>query len=325
MGKIAFIIGEQFVYWSPLILLAACVAAAFVFLSLHLLGGGKLLRGILIVVIAVVPCVVLGRLIYWYCRPDAFASFSRALSGFDSSGCALAGVFAGCLLAACLARGFGLTDSLPHCLDAMSLAGGVGISVGRLNHLFNSFDRGQVVESVRAFPLVYPVENNVTGAPEYRLATFMLQAMATAVITVVLVAVYLRGKKTGKLPGGDVCLLFLLCYGACQIFFDSTRYDSLFLRSNGFVSMVQILGLVGVLVAVVLPSIRMVKNRGFRWWQLALWGGVLALLTTVGIMEYFVQRRANDAAFFYSFMVAALLGVIVLGVTIHQLSLNRKK
>ena len=227
---------------------------------------------------------------------------------------------AGCLLAACIGRGLGLVKELPRCLDHMALAGGLGIAVGRLNHLFNTFDRGQVVESVRVFPLVYPVENSVTGAEEYRLATFMLQAMAALVITAVLTAVYLKNR--GRLPGGDVCLLFLLAYGACQIFFDSTRYDSLFLRSNGFVSMVQILGAVAVVLPVVLFSVRMVRRRGFRRWALALWGGVLGLLTVAGIMEYFVQRRANDAAFFYTFMVIALLGVIALGGVIHGLSLQ---
>ena len=40
MGKIAFIIGEWFVYWSPLILLLAAVAAALAFLALQQLDGG---------------------------------------------------------------------------------------------------------------------------------------------------------------------------------------------------------------------------------------------------------------------------------------------
>ena len=58
-----------------------------------------------------------------------------------------------------------------------------------------------------------------------------------------------------KVADGDVCLLFLLCYGALQIVCDSTRYDSLFLRSNGFISIVQILGLVGMVAALTVQAL----------------------------------------------------------------------
>ena len=104
MGKIAFIIGEWFVYWSPLILLLAALAAALAFLALRQLDGDALWRGVLLVLLALTPSLVLGRLIYWYCRPDSFQSLYEAMTGMDGSCLALVGAFAGCLLAACIGR-----------------------------------------------------------------------------------------------------------------------------------------------------------------------------------------------------------------------------
>ena len=119
-----------------------------------------------------------------------------------------------------------------------------------------------------------------------------------------------------------ICLLVALCYGASQVLLDSTRYDSLFLRSNGFVSMVQILGAVIMAVSIVLFSIRMVKTNGFKWWFVALWTGIVGLLTCAGIMEYLVQRRGNEAATFYNVMSLSLLGVVGITVAIRILAVR---
>ena len=70
-----------------------------------------------------------------------------------------------------------------------------------------------------------------------------------------------------KRKDGDTALIFLLLYGASQIVLDSTRYDKLFFRSNGFVSVVQVLGALGLLLVIVVFSARMVKARGFRFWN----------------------------------------------------------
>ena len=136
--------------------------------------------------------------------------------------------------------------------------------MGRLACLFTSADRGDIIEGITSLPLVYPAANAVTGEPEYRLATFMLQAIITGIIFLSLAVFYKCGKRRRNLRDGDTCLIFLLTYGASQIVLDSTRYDSLFMRSNGFISLVQILGLVFLLIAIGSFSYRMVRIIGFR-------------------------------------------------------------
>ena len=46
--------------------------------------------------------------------------------------------------------------------------------------------------------------------------------------------------KNGKPSNGMTFLIFTVIFFSTEILMDSTRYDALFLRSNGFVSLMQI-------------------------------------------------------------------------------------
>lgn len=323
MDRIAFIIGETFIFWSPIILALAAFTAICWFLGLYIGRSANGIGAFLAVPPAFVLSMVLSRLVHWYCRTDSYASLEAALSDFTTGGYALVGVFAGCILTACALRLVRIIKDLPEMLDCMALAGAAGISVGRLSSLFNSSDRGDVLADITELPLAYPVTNAVTGAQEYRLATFMLQSLVTAGIFAVLLVFWLLMKRKGK--SGDTFLLFSLMYGAAQVVFDSTRYDSLYLRSNGFVSMVQIVGAVGIVLALVLFSIRMVRSRGWKYWFLAFWIGILGLLGGAGYMEYYVQRHGDQALFAYTVMSGCLIGVILIGVVLYILAVTAEQ
>lgn len=326
MERIAFIIGETFIYWSSLILVLAVVAAIFLFLGTYIGKSRNVLGAVLAVPMALVLSMVLSRLVHWYCRADAYESMQSALTDYSTGGYALMGVFFGCILVACVLRLLRITKNLPEMLDCMSLAGGVGIVVGRMASFFNTSDRGMLLEGITELPLVFPVNNAVTGEVEYRMATFMLQAIATGVIVVVLALVWLLGqRKNHKIKDGDVTLLFLLAYGACQILFDSTRYDSLFMRSNGFISIVQILGAVGLVLGIVVFSVRMVKAMGWKWGFLGFWIGMLALIGCAGYMEYYVQRHGHLFVFSYSVMGGCLLVTIALAVVVYCLAVSHER
>ena len=93
---------------------------------------------------------------------------------------------------------------------------------------------------------------------------------------------------------------------------DSTRYDSLFFRSNGFISIVQVLAALAIALAAIVFSVRMVKANGWNKWYLLLWVVLAALVGGVGYMEYYVQRHGDQAVFAYSVMSACLVGFVVL-------------
>ena len=319
MDKIGFIIGETFLYWNSIILTLGAVTAICFFLSFYLKRPGNGAAAALLVPMSIILGLALARLIHWYCRVDSYDSLKAAMTDFSRGGFALMGVFFGTALAACLLRVLGVIRNLPETFDCLSLGGAAGIAVGRLACFFTSADRGDVIEGLTSLPLVYPAPNAVTGEPEYRLATFVLQAMVAGAIFLCLTVCFLRGRRKGTLRDGDTCLVFLLTYGASQILLDSTRYDSLFMRSNGFISLVQILGLVFFLTALILFSIRLVRRYGFRGWMLGLWLPIAALLGVAAYMEYYVQRHGDQALFAYGTMGICLILAVGLTLSIRRM------
>ncbi len=320
MDKIAYILGQTTIYWNSIILTLAVAAAAFFFLAFYIGKCGNAVAGFAAIPVSIVFSVIYGRLFHWYFLPSYYGGFFSAMTDYTSGGYALMGVFLGCLLAAALLRMLCFHRNLPEMLDCMSLAGCAGICMGRLASFFNSSDRGGIIESVRSLPFVYPVTNAVSGAVEYRLATFVIQSMAAFVLLIALSAFYIRGQKRGNLKDGDTCLIFLMCYGCSQVVLDSTRYDSLFFRSNGFVSVVQVLGAVALAAVIVVFSVRMVKARGFKIWQVPVWMLMAAGMGCAGYMEYYVQRHGNAAAFAYSVMSVCLAVVIALTLLVRLLA-----
>lgn len=325
MDKIAFYSGSTAIYWNSVILTLAAATAICFFLAFYLGKSGNGAAGFAVVPVSMVLSLVFARFFHWYCQSDSYTGFTAAMTNYAEGGYALMGVFLGCVLAAALTRVICLHRNLPEMLDAMSMAACAGMAVGRLSALFNASDRGQVLMNFRSLPIASPVNNAVSGAVEYRLATFALQSMVALALFIGLAVFYNKGQKRGKLRDGDTCLLFLLLYGASQVVLDSTRYDSLFFRSNGFVSVVQVLGAVALVLAVILFSRRMVKARGFQAWQIFLWLLIGIAIGGAGYMEYYVQRRGNEALFAYSVMSGCLLFVILLTLLIRFLAVRVEK
>ncbi len=323
MDKIAYISGDLILYWNSIVLTLAALVAILYFLAFYIGKGGNAVAAFAAVPVALVLSLVFSRFFHWYCRADSYESFTAAMTDYSSGGYALMGVFLGCFLTAAALRLLRLDRSMGEMLDCMSIAGCAGIAVGRLASFFNSSDRGSVLANFQSLPFAYPVTNAVSGATEYRLATFVFQALVALVLFAGLAVFYIRGGK--KLKNGDTCLIFLMIYGASQVVLDSTRYDSLFFRSNGFVSVVQVLGALGLGLAIWIFSRRMVKARGFRFWQIPIWLLIAAGIGCGGFMEYYVQRHGSEALFAYGVMSGCLAGVIALTLLIRLLAVQAER
>ena len=323
MNRIALILEGNFVYWNSLVLVLAGAVAACLFLALYLHRSQHANAGFLALPIAAALSLVLARFIHWYCRTGSYISLQAAMTDFSDGGFALVGVFAGCILTAVLLRLVCIHKNLPQMLDCMSIAGAAGIALGRLACFFTGADRGQIIDSVRSLPWVYPVINAVSGAVEYRLATFLLQAMVAGALFLILVLFYQLGKN--RIKDGNTTLIFLLCYGASQILLDSTRYDSIYFRSNGFVSVVQVLSAVALALVIIWFSVRMVRSTGFKGWHVALWVAIAAAIGGAGYMEYHVQRHGNQALFAYSVMGSCLTAVVILTLIIRGIAVYNER
>jgi len=321
MNRIAMICDGMFVYWSPVILTLAAIAALSIYACVYILRGGKYMALFASMPLCLILGIVLGRFMHWYCRPGSYLSFGAAMTDFTQGDYALVGIFAACILVAGLLRWLRISNNLPKMLDAMAIGGSVGIAVGRLAPLFNGTSRGMVVSEQVGFPLSYPLNNAVTGVQENRLAPFMLQCFFAAVIAVVLITyVQVCYFKKKKLKDGDLFLIFLAAYCCSQILCDSMRNDALVLRSNGFVSMVQVFSAVALAIVVVILCVRSVKIHGLKRRMIPLWISFAALFGGAGYMEYYVQRHGREAAFAYSIMGTCLAGIAGLGLLLWYLS-----
>lgn len=318
MEQIALYLDGAAIYWQNIVLTLAAVTAICYFLSFYLGKTGNPAAAFGVLPLAVVLSLVFARFFHWYCRADSYEGFLAAMKPFSPGGYALMGCFLGCFLGAALVRLIRLSRSLPEMLDAMSLAGAAGIAVGRLASLFNSSDRGQVMESLHFLPFSYPVVNAVSGAEEYRFAVFMFQGIFALGLFAGLTAYYRKNRD--RLQNGDMCLIFLMCYGASQAVLDSARYDSLFFRSNGFVSVVQVLCAVALVGAIVVFSRRLIRNQGFRLWYVPLWLVIAGALGGAGFMEYYVQRHGSAALFSYAVMSGCLAAAVAVGLGIRRMA-----
>lgn len=321
MDKIAFLFGETFVYWNSIILTMAAACAICLFLGFYLAKLGRPAAAAAAIPVAMVLSLIIGRFIHWYCRADSYAGVAAAMTDYTTGGYALLGAFLGCVITAGILRLIRVSNDLPAMLDAMGVSGAAGIAVGRLAYFYSASDRGVMLESLQKLPWAYPVTNSVSGELEYRLATFLIQAMTTGVVFLVLAAWFWSKKR----KNGDIALLFLLLYCACQTVLDSTRYDSLFMRSNGFISIVQLLSAITIVAVAVVFSVKLVMNRGFHWAYAVMWLALAGLMGGAGYMEYYVQRHGDLASFSYSVMSACISVFVVISLVIYGLGLTEKK
>ncbi len=331
MDKILMICGGESYYWKPVILAIAALAAAVTALGLRIWRGERVLPLAVALPVGTVLSVYIARLIHWYCRFESYESLRSALTTLRGGGYSLIGVFAGMLLAFLIARLLRLTRDLPSLLDCAVPAAALGIALGRLGDLFTASDRGKVlVEDVamQHLPFASAVVNSTSGATEWRIATFAIQSIWCAILCVIFLVAAMdhrpRPLKHPRWGRGNVFALFMVLYASGQIVLDSTRYDALFLRSNGFVSLEQIICGCVIAAVLVLYSVRSIKVRRFRFWHPLLWLLALACLGVSGYMEYYVQRHGNAYRFAYGLMCLGLFVVFCIVFALFRTGMLRK-
>ncbi len=317
MNKIAFIYGDTVLYWNSIIAALAVLAGILFYLAVYGKKYGSIAKGINTCPTAILLSLILSRIIHWYFRTDSYDGLLQAMTDFSGGGFALCGTFFGCSLAAWLCSRKENAARFWGMLDCMSIGGCAAISLGRLSCFFTAENRGDILNGITHLPLVSPILNPTSGIPEYRFATFLFQSIICGCIFAVLMLLFLSRKKK---QDGDITFLFLLLYCATQVVMDSTRYDALRLRSNGFISVVQVLSAAALLTVLILFTVRLVKKTGWQARYCLIWLAAAAGFGGAGYMEYHVQRHGNQAVFAYSMMSLCLCVIVVLGFLLWNLS-----
>ncbi len=315
---IAIYSGGIVLYWSSIVICLAVAAWFFLSLAVYAPGGGAAALWILLP-IATVLSLFFARAIHWYCHAEQYTGFASAFTNFSLGSYCMPGVFLGVTLAVLLVRLLRFSDSAGRMFDALAPGAALGMALIRLSALFSNADRGKVMVSTPALqrlPIAAAVDNG-SGAAEYHFATFFVQFLLLLVLAALLLGfTYRRGRVRMKSGSryGHTALLFLLLYGAMEIVLDSTRYDSSFLRSNGFISLVQILGALSMLGVLVYYSVHSIRANGLRFYHWILWLVFLASVGGAGYLEYLVQRHGDWYLKCYGGMSACCL---VMALTAH--------
>ena len=307
MNPVAIAAGGGVLYWSSLVLTLGVAAWFALSLALYRSDGGELAALWVFFPIALWLSVLLSRFLHWYCHAEQYSGFFSAMTDYSSGGFCLPGVLLGVLLAALLVRALGFADSSARLLDALAPGAALGIGLIRLSALFGNADRGKLLITdprLQYLPLAAPVTTG-TGAVEYRFAAFFWEFLLLMLLGLLMTRFFLKRRRAPMKEGkaeGSVALLFLLFYSAIELVLDSTRYDSSFLRSNGFVSLTQIVSAAAILAVLLYYSRRSIRANGLRPVHFLLWLLWLLSLAATGCLEYLIQRHGNWYLLCYSLM-----------------------
>lgn len=312
MSAIAFYSSSLTIYWSAIVIVLGIAAWFCLSMALYRGDGGRASAMWLMLALGTVLSIFFCRAIHWYCNAEQYEGFLSALTDYSIGSYCLPGMFLGLLLVGLLAAKLRFADSAADLFDALAPGAALGVALFRLSALFNSSCRGSIAitpELLHRLPFTSEVEV-AAGVTEYRFATFFVQFILLLIFAVVLAVFFLRHRADEKKWGrqrGYVAGLFLTVYSAMEIILDSTRYDSCVLRSNGFVSVVQIVSALIIVVILAVYCRRSVKANGRHWYHFALWGGYVLSLAAVGGSEYFVQRHRDWFIGCYSVMTLGLI------------------
>lgn len=312
MNSIAICSGNTVIYWSAIIICLAAAAWFCLSCAVYTSHGGQSTAMWLLMPVAVLLSVLFSRFIHWYCHAEQYVSFWQAMTDYSSGGYCLPGMLLGVALSALLVGRLRFAQSTAELFDALAPGAALGIALIRLSAIFNSSCRSTILISTPKFQRL-PVGSGImtsSGGVEYRFATFFVQFLLMLLLTVLVLAFYYKRRKAPMkhgLPAGHTAMLFLVFYSAMELVLDSTRYDSSFLRLNGFVSLVQIVSALCILGVLIYYSIHSVKANGLGPVHWLLWGGFLASVGATGYLEYLVQRHGGWYIKCYSLMALSTL------------------
>lgn len=323
MNPIAVYSGSTVLYWSAIVISVGLLAALFMSLSLQVSNGGRMVSMLLFFPLAVLFSVPLCRILHWYCHQEQYGGFFNAVTDYTAGSYVLPAAIPGVWLAAWIAAKLDDGDTA-KLLDAAAPGAALTVAFVRLSALFSSACRSKIPVAtglLQHLPLAAGITNSA-GATEYRFATFFAHFLLMLLLCAGLLKFFYRNRflplKAGRNEGNTINM-FLLYYSASELVLDSTRYDSSFLPINGFISIVQIIAAVCILVLLIHYSRLSIRANGRRFWHWLFWLIWVAALGGVGWTEYLVQRHGDWYLGCYGSMG---LCCVLLAAIVHRLYLS---
>ena len=245
----------------------------------------------------------LGRLVHWYSHHESYDGLASAMSSFEGS-YHESGMVLGFFIASVMASFFVGKKFMKKMMSASATGTMLFMTLVSLVSLFNDADRGKtVITDLYYQRLPYSYITNISGGgTEYRTAVFFWKFIILAIVTVISFILFMRDRSA---------LLTYVCYFAAMALLDSARYDASFLRSNGFVSLMQIVAGVFLLITMITGLILSIRKGGFHLFHILFLCAFLIGIGLVGYMEYYVQRHGDLYIGCYLIMGAACISMVL--------------
>ena len=253
----------------------------------------------------------LSRLQYCYFNPEVYSEDLSKVFELSNGGFGLLFGMAGVLLAAVIvSKQYGLKLSM--LLDALSPAAALGICVGRAASYFSGDDLGVIVHAEKWH--MFPFSVFVESTDSWQLCVYPFEALAAFIAFAASLSVFIGtyAKKPRAVRTGDAFAVFVLIFSTFQIMLESWRNDALFLNVLGFVRITQVLCSIFLAAVLVVGSVRLCKQNGFKWYYLLLWAAAAGMFTLAFFMEF--RLTSGTLIRNYSWMLFALciIGLITL-------------
>ena len=251
-----------------------------------------------------------GRLIHWYSHYESYESFSKAFESV-SGRYHEAGIMLGFVVSAALCMLLSEKEMRGKVMHACASGQMLFMSLVSLVSMFSDSDRGKAViedQAYQGLPFSY-ITYLSDGSSQYRTAVFFWKFMLLGIITVISLILYFMGRSA---------IETYVCYFAAMALLDSARYDASFLRSNGFVSLMQIVAGVFLIITLTVSVIRSARARGFHIYHVLFILAFISGLSLTGYMEYYVQRHGNLYPYCYSVMAAACMAMVLSVIALHR-------
>lgn len=264
---------------------------------------------------SLVSALFFGRFIHWYSHYETYEGLSGAFADVEGR-YHEAGIMFGFILSAGLCALISGSMLRKKMMSACAAGQMLFMTLASLVSMFSDSDRGKAVitdVAYQRFPFSY-VTYLSDGSTQYRTAVFFWKFMILGIITVISLILYYKGRSAVET---------YVCYFAAMALLDSARYDASFLRSNGFVSLMQIVSGVFLIITFTVCMIRSAKARGFHVYHVLFMLAFLSGLSLTGYMEYYVQRHGNLYIYCYSIMAAACIVMILSVITVHRKSCKK--
>ena len=325
MENVAIFIGNTQIRWSALIVICAVFVWFSVSYSLHVSHGGKRYVMFVCLPYMVFFSLLFGRAIHWYSHSELYKSaedafYSLWTGNFSYGSYDMPGIILAALLTAVLCGRLIGSGGTRRLLDAFSPGLALGMGLIYLADRFGTAARSKMVFSLseqNCIPL-FVAEDGNSGS--YRLAVYFVLFAGLFAIFLLTSVFYIRRNPDFLTIGsykGSTFILFMLLLSALEVVCDSMRYDSSYFRSNGFVSIIQVISALCFLAVVIFYSIRSVKGNGFKFFHSIIWVFFVAGFGGAIYMEYLVQRHTDWYVKCYVIMSICCAAMALCGYILH--------